>query len=169
MFGVDRIFSERNGATGLVEWFFMAREGIFGPYPSKELSTARMHEFTAKCRAANDDGGRSLKSQRNGAIESNKRKHGLSGADRIFFQRNTASGALEWFFMAREGIFGPYPSKALSTTRMQEFAAKCQAANDDGGRSLKERAAKLSLESKSSGHGTAQFFDPDKRKKGKEI
>ncbi|HEY8218626.1 MAG TPA: hypothetical protein VIF86_00850 [Methylobacter sp.] len=36
MFEVDRTFSQRNAETGLMEWFFSAREGILGPFHSKK-------------------------------------------------------------------------------------------------------------------------------------
>ncbi len=62
MFAADRVFSQRNGKTGLVEWFFNAREGVFGPYNSKEIATKTLHEFVEKCKAAYDDGGRGSQS-----------------------------------------------------------------------------------------------------------
>lgn len=61
MFAADRVFSQRNGVTGLIEWFFNAREAVFGPYNSKDTATKMLQEFVEKCKAAHDDGGRSKK------------------------------------------------------------------------------------------------------------
>lgn len=59
-FQADRTFSSHNAKTGLIEWFFSAREGTFGPYISKEQAKKMLAEFMARKKAARDDGGRSL-------------------------------------------------------------------------------------------------------------
>ena len=58
MFEVDRTFSQRNNETGLVEWFFSAREGVLGPFQSKQQAKKAMDEFIQFNQKTNDDGGR---------------------------------------------------------------------------------------------------------------
>ena len=58
MFEVDRTFCSRNAGTGIMEWFFSSREGIYGPYNSKEEATKDLQEFIQFCMKAGDDGGR---------------------------------------------------------------------------------------------------------------
>lgn len=60
MFRLDRSFSQRNEKTGLMEWFFNAREGIYGPYPSKELADKGLKKFIDYHSQTGNDGGRSL-------------------------------------------------------------------------------------------------------------
>ena len=45
MFEIDRTFSCRNPRTGVMDWFFSAREGIYGPYTSKAQATKYLKEF----------------------------------------------------------------------------------------------------------------------------
>jgi hypothetical protein len=59
MFEVDRTFSSRNPKTGLMDWFFSAREGVFGPYSSKVEAAKHLKEFIEYCKVRADDGGRS--------------------------------------------------------------------------------------------------------------
>ena len=63
-FKSDRTFSHRNPDTGLMEWFFNAREGIYGPYFSKEEASLCLKEFIAHCIKVGDDGGRTNPEQR---------------------------------------------------------------------------------------------------------
>jgi hypothetical protein len=58
MFESDRIFSCRNPDTGLMDWFFSARDGIYGPYSSKEHATKELKELIQHYIEAGDDGGR---------------------------------------------------------------------------------------------------------------
>lgn len=58
MFEVDRTFSQRNNETGLVEWFFSAREGVLGPFQTKQQASKAMDEFISFNKKTNDDGGR---------------------------------------------------------------------------------------------------------------
>lgn len=58
MFDVERVFSQRNPQTGLMEWFFFAREGVFGPFSNKEKSTEELNAFIKNCIKNGDDGGR---------------------------------------------------------------------------------------------------------------
>jgi hypothetical protein len=64
MFVIDRTFSYRNLNTGLVEWFFNAREGIYGPYSSKEQASTFLKEFIKHRMAMGDDGGRHIKPEK---------------------------------------------------------------------------------------------------------
>jgi hypothetical protein len=59
MFEVDRTFSQRNAETGLMEWFFSAREGILGPFHSKKEAEKAIETFINFNIKNNDDGGRS--------------------------------------------------------------------------------------------------------------
>ncbi len=59
MFEAHRIFVQTNPRTGLTEWFFKAREGVFGPYSSEELAVFALHHFVAQRVQTGDDGGRS--------------------------------------------------------------------------------------------------------------
>lgn len=59
MFRLDRTFSQRSEKTGLMEWFFNAREGTYGPYPSKELAAKGLKEFIDYHKQRGSDGGRS--------------------------------------------------------------------------------------------------------------
>lgn len=64
IFKSDRTFSHRNPDTGLMECFFNAREGIYGPYLSKEEASLCLKEFLAHCIKFADDGGRKNHEQR---------------------------------------------------------------------------------------------------------
>ncbi len=59
MFGVERVFCQNDMKTGSNEWFFSAREGFFGPFPSKEQADRALEEFVRRCIKNGDDGGRS--------------------------------------------------------------------------------------------------------------
>lgn len=59
MFEIDRTFSSRNLDTGLMDWFFNAREGVYGPYNSQEQATEELNKLIQYCKEAGDDGGRS--------------------------------------------------------------------------------------------------------------
>ena len=59
MFQADRVFSCRNPKTGLIEWFFSAREGNFGPFRDKVIATKELDAFIKHCIITKDDGGRS--------------------------------------------------------------------------------------------------------------
>ena len=59
MFGSERVFSSRNNKTMEMEWFFSAREGIYGPYKSKEIAEKGLRLFIGDCIASGNDGRRS--------------------------------------------------------------------------------------------------------------
>jgi hypothetical protein len=58
MFEIDRTFSQRCADTGLMKWYFNAREGIFGPYNTKQHALEELSVFMARRSLAEDDGGR---------------------------------------------------------------------------------------------------------------
>ncbi|MGZ4981549.1 MAG: DUF6316 family protein [Methylobacter sp.] len=59
MFEANRTFSQRNAETGLMEWFFSAREGILGPFHSQKEAEKAIKTFINFNVKNNDDGGRS--------------------------------------------------------------------------------------------------------------
>jgi hypothetical protein len=87
--------------------------------------------------------------------------------DRLFSQRNLATGGIDWYFHAREGTFGPYDSKAAAKKILDEFVALRVATNDDGGRAVKA-SSKLSLEAVEYG-AVPRHYEPFQRKKGKDL
>ncbi len=58
MFKAERVFSHRNPETGLIQWFFHAREGNIGPFSSKKQATEELKFFIKTCIENGDDGGR---------------------------------------------------------------------------------------------------------------
>ncbi len=62
-------------------------------------------------------------------------------ADRVFFQANQITGLATWFFRAREGIMGPYETRATAEQRLMEFKAFCQRAGITGNRPLSGAAS----------------------------
>lgn len=58
MFELDRTFSQYSAKTGLTEWYFNAREGIYGPYRTKQKAAEGLEKFIKSRKLARDDGGR---------------------------------------------------------------------------------------------------------------
>ncbi|MGY6276216.1 hypothetical protein [Methylomonas sp. MgM2] len=58
MFKVERIYCQSNFKTGSNEWFFVAREGEFGPYASKAIAQKALTGMIKHCIDNADDGGR---------------------------------------------------------------------------------------------------------------
>jgi hypothetical protein len=58
VFKVERIYCQCNFKTGSNEWFFVAREGVFGPYGSKVIAQKALSEMIKHCIDNADDGGR---------------------------------------------------------------------------------------------------------------
>lgn len=85
--------------------------------------------------------------------------------DRTFCQRNVRTGLMDWFFNAREGIFGPYESKQMAQKELKVFVDRRKASGDDGGRS-KKNEDKLTLAPLEHAELEPIFFDYSKRKKG---
>lgn len=58
MFDIERIYGQHNDRTGLTDWFFPAREGVFGPFTSKAAASQALEEFKRDCIVNDNDGGR---------------------------------------------------------------------------------------------------------------
>lgn len=58
-------------------------------------------------------------------------------SDCYFAQRNADTGVMEWFFYSREGIQGPFPSKAIAHLVRERYVAFCRAGGFDGCRRLR--------------------------------
>jgi len=57
---------------------------------------------------------------------------------RIFCRNNAETDAMEWFFNAREDIYGPFFSEAQAISALEEFIKFNIEFSDDGGRSSKQ-------------------------------
>lgn len=84
--------------------------------------------------------------------------------DRVYSQRSASTGALEWYFSAREGEYGPYEFRGAAEKMLKEFIARCIKTGSDGGRARKSRPT-LSLVPMEPGLRT---FEAGKQKKGNE-
>lgn len=60
MFTLDRIFSQRDPATGRMEWYFDTREGLMGPYRTETMARKSLDDHLEHCRRFRLDGGRRL-------------------------------------------------------------------------------------------------------------
>ena len=54
----DRIFRGESKHPDEEEWFYRAREGIGGPYPSSKDAISALHSFIAYCKENGFTGGR---------------------------------------------------------------------------------------------------------------
>jgi hypothetical protein len=86
--------------------------------------------------------------------------------DRTYSQRNMRTGLMEWYFNAREGIFGPYDTKKMAEEELRIFVERRKLSGDDGGRSEAKKNDKLSLAPIEHEELEPIFFDYSKRKKG---
>jgi len=73
---------------------------------------------------------------------------------------------MEWFFNAREGIFGPYNTKKMAEEELHIFTERRKLAEDEGGRNKAKKKDKLTLAPMEHELATPVFFDYAKRKKG---
>lgn len=78
-FDNDRLMAQATGAGGEIEWYFRAREGVVGPYPSRNLAKAMLIRFVARRGRRVAD--RVVESNRSAAREG-KIREGLSMDDR---------------------------------------------------------------------------------------
>lgn len=60
MFEIERIYGQHNEKTGLTDWFFPAREGVFGPFTSKAIASQALEAFKNDCIANANNGGRTV-------------------------------------------------------------------------------------------------------------
>jgi hypothetical protein len=58
MFRNDCYFAQRNSKTGVMEWYFYSREGLQGPFPSKEIAIVTRKAYSNFCKERGIDGGR---------------------------------------------------------------------------------------------------------------
>jgi hypothetical protein len=86
--------------------------------------------------------------------------------DRTFCQRNVKTGLMEWYFNAREGIFGPYETKKMASKELEVFVGRRKLSGDDGGRDGATNNDKLTLAPIEHEKTEPIFFDFSKRKKG---
>lgn len=119
IFPANRVFQQTNPATGATEWFYSAREGIKGPYDSKERTLHELNLFKNISSKLNLTGGR--ESQQPQPIQDTQRTWHWFSPDRMFQQWNPATGLNEWFFIAREGVKGPHPSKDKALRELESF------------------------------------------------
>ena len=94
MADLKRVFAQRNAASGQLEWFFKAREGLEGSFATEALAQAGLQRYIEFCQF---------------------------DPNRVFMQPNVGTGEEEWFFVARDGIEGPYATDVLATAALYEF------------------------------------------------
>ncbi|CAG0967877.1 hypothetical protein GPROT1_01326 [Gammaproteobacteria bacterium] len=58
IFENERLFIQNNAKTGLDEWFFLAREGTFGPYPCMQSAIESLDAFVVQQQAEKKSGNR---------------------------------------------------------------------------------------------------------------
>lgn len=173
MFQAERVFAQRNTRTGLIEWFFNAREGVFGPYTTKDIANQFLKEFVERCKASGDDGGRRLvsASKSRPPVRSVAPLPSIAGHSArtyvyddlvviVFPKPNPKTGLPEWFFEADEKRFGPYVNKEIANTKLAEFIQRRKAEESRLATELK-----LSLETRER-HDTVKEYDPLKVRKG---
>lgn len=87
MADLKRVFAQHNTGTDQLEWYFMAREGLEGPFENEALAEESLQRYIEYCQF---------------------------DPNRVFLQANEQTGGYEWFFVARDGIEGPYASEELA-------------------------------------------------------
>lgn len=78
MFTSNRIISYTNLSSGNISWFFLAREGAFGPFDSKQYTVAVLEQFVKNCIESNNTGGRSAMDRNNHQISRNDAQSQIS-------------------------------------------------------------------------------------------
>ncbi len=58
MSDVDRFFCQEEGAHAVTQWYFYAREGILGPFDTKEIAHSSLQRHIDHCREHGLNGGR---------------------------------------------------------------------------------------------------------------
>lgn len=56
----NRIISYTDLSSGNISWYFLAREGTFGPFDSKQYTVAVLEQFVKGCVESGNAGGRSV-------------------------------------------------------------------------------------------------------------
>ena len=91
MTNLKRVFAQNNAGTGQLEWFFMAREGLEGPYATAALAEEALLRHIEYCQF---------------------------DPNRVFMELNSETGEEEWFFVARESLGGPYATDVLAAAAL---------------------------------------------------
>jgi hypothetical protein len=65
--------------------------------------------------------------------------------DRVFTQRNSGTGCMEWFFDSREGLIGPFRTESAARHYLGEHIKHCRNNHLDGGRKLGLKITHLSV------------------------
>jgi len=60
MFEHSRVFINRNNQTGHMQWFYETREGVMGPFDSKQLALEALERHVKYAKEHHLDGGRVL-------------------------------------------------------------------------------------------------------------
>ena len=106
---IERVFGFDYGKQ---EWYFTAREGIKGPYATREDAAWAMITFIKRCVEKGLTGGRNR----------NRNRPVLTQVERIF---GFDYGRQEWYFTAREGIKGPYATREDAAWALIKFIKRC--------------------------------------------
>ena len=101
-----RVFGQHNADSGEMEWFFIAREGLQGPFATEELASTELGRYIEYC---------------------------MFDAKRIFAERNESNGEMEWFFVARGSIEGPYQSETLAQNALEAYISARRAERKNPG------------------------------------
>lgn len=94
MADLTRVFAQHNALTDQMEWFFIAREGLEGPFASEADAEVGLERYIEYCQF---------------------------DANRVFLQRDPETDKLEWFFITRDGIEGPYASEADANAALEAY------------------------------------------------
>lgn len=97
-----RIFAQFNVITQQEEWFFNAREGLEGPFPTEVLAQAELARYL---------------------------EYLQFDSSRIFPQINDA-GVAEWFFVARDGFEGPFSTEGEAKIGLERFIESVKSSSD---------------------------------------
>jgi hypothetical protein len=54
--------------------------------------------------------------------------------ERLFSIDDEATGEVRWYFRTREGVMGPFESRALALMELTQFKARCREAGNQGNR-----------------------------------
>jgi hypothetical protein len=109
MFANERIFQQADPGSGLPEWFFITREGVNGPYQTRDHAMRELAVFRNLFQKLGMTGGRPPLSAPPPPPPIGERP--VFPANRVFEQTHPETGIPEWFFVAREGVNGPYASR----------------------------------------------------------
>lgn len=131
IFPANRVFEQTHPDTGIPEWFFVAREGVNGPYASRNEAVYELNVYRNILKKLGLSGGREPP-RPVPAPPPRPEPRPVFFADRVFEQSSPDVGMTGWFFIAREGVKGPYASKAEALGALDAY--KAEAARQGWGR-----------------------------------